>query len=416
MKGRQDDDPSMTIFLFIFLAIFAMFAVGYYYRTNSGPINSVLVSFNRAHLYVISYLPGDMGDEAAYAYFKLAEKNPAEFSFHQIVSQFSYVGKYVRWIVCPVIGAFLVWGVVSKRRISEYYKREFTMQTLVENNVKEFPCMAPIANRKKSLLKEPLDEGKWRTPRQPIQFVAENKLLFDGKDKPIPKKHFINRDGTANLRSRLLKKNNNKDVALDVSRARKLFIEQLGPTFTGIDALPDYMQGLVAAFLAYGGGGRDKAQAMLDQMSLSFVEPENEGDDFDIDITGADKLIEQYKNDEELEYTVKHHESYVYPWLMALYEDFAKRKGVLPSSQFIWLRPVNNCLFCALNQMGKREPWIEAAGPWAHYQAENQAEQRIEKPHVEEAVVGLKSYMINDGWMQEPKKRFNIGQGRRSNG
>ncbi len=45
---------------------------------------------------------------------------------------------------------------------------------------------------------------------------------------------------------------------------------------------------------------------------------------------------------------------------------YAKRKGVLASSQFIWLRPYDRTLWYALNQIGGKATWAEAAGPWAH--------------------------------------------------
>ena len=77
--------------------------------------------------------------------------------------------------------------------------------------------------------------------------------------------------------------------------------------------------------------------------------------------------------------------------LLALYEA-ARTKGVLPTAEFIWLRPVNRQLWYLLNNLGRRTAWPETAGLWAHYMTEtaiarvDPSSRGIEDPQVEEAV------------------------------
>jgi hypothetical protein len=403
--NQMEKNIMFDMIMYIVLGVVLLFVIIWTYKNNAGPINAVAIGFNRAHLYVFSFLPGHAGQEAGYAYQKLGQIHPAAFTFHQIMAQFNFVGQYLRWIFAPILGCLLLWGWFSDRVVSDFYKRIFTMQTLVEQNVDEFPCMAPIANRKRSILEEPLDEGPWRTPRQPIQFVAEHKLLIGKDGKPIEAKHLIGKDGLANQRSYIIKKRNNEHTSLDIQKTKEILIAQLGPKFPGVKKLPDYQKGLAAAFMAFGCGNKSEAKKLLDQMSTSFVEPENEGDAFEIDIDGADDLINQYQDSEDLEYLTCNHVAYTYVWFAALLNDFARKKGILASSQFIWLRPVNRSLWYTLNQMGGREAWSEAEASWAHYESERLVEQPLGQPEIETAITGLYNSLVGKGWIAKTKKR-----------
>src|SRR5260363_436592 len=55
--------------------------------------------------------------------------------------------------------------------------------------------------------------------------------------------------------------------------------------------------------------------------------------------------------------------------LMALLIE-ARTLGVLPSSHFIWLKPLDRALWYALNTAGRKVPFIESAGVFNQMQAE----------------------------------------------
>ena len=88
--------------------------------------------------------------------------------------------------------------------------------------------------------------------------------------------------------------------------------------------------------------------------------------------------------------------------LLALYEA-ARTKGVLPTAEFIWLRPVNRQLWYLLNNLGRRTAW--PAGLWAHYMTEtaisrvDPSSRGIEDPQVEEAVSALGRALYEEGWI-----------------
>jgi hypothetical protein len=92
------------------------------------------------------------------------------------------------------------------------------------------------------------------------------------------------------------------------------------------------------------------------------------------------------------------HASYVNVWFTALLR-LARRRGALPSSLWIWLRPTDRTLFYALNQLGGRAAWVEAAGVWSHYAAEERKGRPLSDPDVSSAVAGLASALRGEGWL-----------------
>ena len=94
------------------------------------------------------------------------------------------------------------------------------------------------------------------------------------------------------------------------------------------------------------------------------------------------------------------HAAYELPWFMALLYR-ARQKGVLASSQFLWLRPLDRPLWYALNQCGGRAAWAEGFAPWAHYTAEEKERKTLTKPHVAPAVASLREALSAQGWLTE---------------
>ena len=94
------------------------------------------------------------------------------------------------------------------------------------------------------------------------------------------------------------------------------------------------------------------------------------------------------------------HAAYELPWFMALLYR-ARQKGVLASSQFLWLRPLDRPLWYALNQCGGRAAWAEGFAPWAHYTAEEKERKTLTKTHVAPAVASLREALSAQGWLTE---------------
>ena len=160
---------------------------------------------------------------------------------------------------------------------------------------------------------------------------------------------------------------------------------------------------LAVAFLAYAGGDKKGCVALLDAVSLSYREetgqascPLLEDGDF------ANKLKTQWERHASVlnEKCLSIHAAYELPWFMALLYR-ARQKGVLASSQFLWLRPLDRPLWYALNQCGGRAAWAEGFAHWAHYTAEEKERKTLTKPHVAPAVASLREALSAQGWLTE---------------
>jgi hypothetical protein len=118
---------------------------------------------------------------------------------------------------------------------------------------------------------------------------------------------------------------------------------------------------LAAAFLAYAGGDKKESVALLDALSRSYGE--NDGQPACSVLEDAafqkrlDAALKKHK-DITAEKTIARHCAFELVWLMALLTR-ARKKGVLASSQFLFLRPLDRPLWYALHQCGGRAAWAE---------------------------------------------------------
>ncbi|MCP4020540.1 MAG: hypothetical protein GY729_01740 [Desulfobacteraceae bacterium] len=407
-NDTQENDPIFTIMLFFFTALAGGIFLIFLYNKNTGPINAWIIYIVQLHLKAFSYLPGAPGADADLLLRSLDQCSPKDFTFAQVMSQISFVGGYLRWMVMPFLAGLFLVLLFSKKcmSVTDYYKTRHTLKTLLKSQVKEFPCMAPVANRKKSLLDEPLDKGRWRAARHPVQFAAAHRLLTY-KNLSIDNKHLIRQNGLVNEDSYLLKDNNHRHIRLCTSKTRELFALQLGRPFKGFQSLKNHHTGLAAAFMAFGCGKKDQAQQLLDQMSLSFKEPAAPASEFKMDITGAKKIINQYKNHPEFKTFTGKHQAFINVWMVSLLE-FARQKGVLTCPQFIWLRPMDRSLWYALNQTGGQTAWVEAAGVFAHFQAEETLGRNIPFPQMETAIQGFSAILESAGWLPSTSQQGDV--------
>ena len=75
--------------------------------------------------------------------------------------------------------------------------------------------------------------------------------------------------------------------------------------------------------------------------------------------------------------------------VMAAMLELSRCDGVLATSEFVWLKPLDRQLWYVLNDMGRQTPSIESAGVFAHLAAEKKFGRPLRVPMVDEAVVAL---------------------------
>jgi hypothetical protein len=252
--------------------------------------------------------------------------------------------------------------------------------------------------RGKSLLDpKSYDAGYWRIARSPIQFAAENGLLIDDEGNPLKPDQLLHR-GLGHADAPAFGK-----ARLDEQKNLTILLAQLGPVFGGLSSLTAHRKALAAAFLAYADGEKEAGVDILDALSRSYVEqdgkpgcPVLENADFQ---KRMDAALERHKSI-LADSLMERHTAFELPWFMALLTR-ARKKGVLASSQFLWLRPLDRSLWYALHHCGGRVAWAEGFAAWAHYAAEEKAGKALADPHVAPAVASLREALDAQGWLTD---------------
>jgi len=76
-------------------------------------------------------------------------------------------------------------------------------------------------------------------------------------------------------------------------------------------------------------------------------------------------------------------------FLMGLLEEARRHGGILASAEFVWLKGVDRPLWYALNNLDRRNVFVEGLAAMVHYQAEVLQGRALTEPRVEEAIEGL---------------------------
>lgn len=179
--------------------------------------------------------------------------------------------------------------------------------------------------------------------------------------------------------------------ALLLDRARAIFGKQLGHMWQGVNALRDHERCLFAAFAAQINNDTELAQQIIDDLAMAYLRARKAKDIKQINSLHANKALQQYGNSKEVQKIVSRH-GYVRTALISMLEK-ARNNGVLPPNWFRWLKTVDRVTWYALNDLGLDVASVEAAGIRAHWLAESMGKAPIVNPMIENAVIGLKTYL-----------------------
>lgn len=390
MNGRDSRDDHL--FLWCAILVFVFVVLPALYVAHADSVNGPLLTLAKAQIQVFT----PFFEEAQTAWARIAEADPTSLSWDTMHKVLRYTGSWIRWPFALLLVLFGVAAIFMGREGG--LVRRFNMESLLKNNAESFPCLRPVVGRGKYLLSpKSYDSGLWKVARTPVQFALEHGLLLDDAGKAIlPEQALKNGLPSTELPAW-------GNARLDEEKALVVLTEQLGKRFEGYAGLSPCRRALAAAFLAYAGGNKKGCVALLNSVSLSYAEnneqascPVLEDDSF------VGKLEKQWECHSSIlnEKCLSIHAAYELPWFMALLYR-ARQKGVLASSQFLWLRPLDRPLWYTLNQCGGRAAWAEGFAPWAHYMAEEKEGKVLSEPHVQPAVASLRQALAAQGWLTE---------------
>jgi intracellular multiplication protein IcmP len=178
--------------------------------------------------------------------------------------------------------------------------------------------------------------------------------------------------------------------------AKRVFTLQLGPIWDGFDRCPPHAQALAAVFMAR--MNRDKAAALRILRAL-----DKSTSDGTPDYSVGLSVLKKYQNDEKVQEVVSKH-AYLLTAMASLLKA-SRDDGVMPSADFLWLKPIDRRLWYMLNCIGRQTPFVEVGGPFAHWLAERASGRPLLVPMIDESIkaleVAIKEIKLSPKELQE---------------
>ena len=285
--------------------------------------------------------------------------DPVTVDWAQLVLLTGLVGNYVRY---PIVAILVILAVyLYKSDITLKFRRAHDMQTLRAQEQYNWPAIMPVV--KQDLVSADINKGPWAMALTPMEFARKYQLLKKDDallDNPVP-----GQEMTAGVRR---------------GDAKRVFTLQLGPYWSGFDQCPPQARALAAIFMARMNRDRESASKILESLdkSCSAGKP---------DFSMATSVIRKYENSENVQAIVTKH-AYLLT-VMASLLDASRDDGVVPSAEFLWLKPIDRRLWYMLNCVGRQTPFAEVGGPFAHWRAEQAMSRRSLVPMIDEAIKAL---------------------------
>ncbi len=397
-NNRATDNPILVFGVGIFLVFFLILPM--LYATNRELFNAIILEISLFQLGFFTHF----SEKAIENYQTILAFNPADMSWQEVKTVLRYSGALARY---PFMLLLLIMGIVAiflKKKNNLY--RQFSMKSLSEHNQEFYPCIAPVVGKGDYLQStKSFDEGHWKIARTPVQFCVENKLVTYPDEKEITWQDTF-KNGLPDMDLPAY-----GNMVLQKEKCNTVFLEQLSNKTRAFEELPIERQVFVSAFLAYGNDDKETAIKMFNTCSLSYIE-----DDKPTCKCFSDKEFIKFVQETYAKYAdikskfIARHLSYELPYLMALLY-FARKKGILASSQFLFLRPIDRPLWYTLHQCGGQTAWAEGLAPWLHFQDEENENKTLTEFKVENGYEYMHKVLAGQGWLLEAEEEESVSEG-----
>ena len=405
--GGESHHSNEVGFLILALLLGGM---GYMFWSRiGGQVESVSIAVARWFLFPFLWVP-DTKILQVFDVLPRFSANPSRLSIPTTLEIWSYVCRFWSAVLIPVMG-WMFFDLYKREKIVRKFRRTHGMESLLEDMSKIFPTQQ--AALKSRYWEKDSVSGRWSSPVHPYIWAVGKKCIRD-----------LDADGHIDLKSLRIENGfplkpssyDPRRYALDRDNALMAFSGQLDlvPSPSPRRDLVSYpfpVRLLVCVFMMKGVGGKgDESMALLDKAATLFEVRKNEPVLPAFDEEKINKAIGELAKHPDVKNVLDTH-AFMVPTMIGLLQ-FARRKGVLVSPNFIWLRPMHTVLWRALNQVGNTVAWIESAGAMAHFQAEEALAivrgkpSPIFEPKVEEAVRGLELFLMdeNENWISDPSR------------
>lgn len=287
--------------------------------------------------------------------------DPMAMTFKEVMKVGDAVGSDLRYPLVLLI--FILAVLIYFTNSTRVYRHKYSMRDLLQMESSNWPQVSPVTQL--DLVKTDIDKGPWAMAMTPMQFCKRYQLLEEHKRQ--------RQEGM------IRKEWNRIEVTLKRGQANKIFSMQLGSLWQGTGKLPIHTRALFAIFAARFNGDSKSAFNLIKKINTSYATK--------LDFTGADELCKKYESTKAVKKLIQSH-AYVLT-VMASMLDAARLDGVQAMADFLWLKVVDRRLWYMLNTVGRQTPFVEVAGPFAHWIAERAIGRRLLVPVVEEATNAL---------------------------
>lgn len=352
-SGQNSDDALAPIWITVFILI----ASSLLWYFNHTVIVQFIFKVNIIQAKIVNlFWPGEPLGPAV----QLMETvNPSLVDWKSLVDITSQVGEYIRYfygVIIVILALFLY-----QKDITNKFCKIYSMKTLRSQEQENWPSIAPVV--KQDLINTSIDEGPWAMALSPMEFARKYHLLK--KNDLLVDNNAPGQEMTASLKK---------------ADAKRVFTMQLGPIWEDFDHCQPHVRALAAIFMARINRDKDSANKISAELSKSYAVGK-------INYNAAFPTLEKYKNS-TLVQEVVHRHAYVYTMMASLLEA-ARDDGVVPSSEFLWLKPIDRRLWYVMNCVGRQTPFAEISGPFAHWKAEKVMNRPSLTPMIDEAVKAL---------------------------
>jgi intracellular multiplication protein IcmP len=349
----QSDDSAGILWIVAAILIFSSI-FGYIFKKQ---IISVYFKIKLFEISVVSIFTSRLADTQ----YVMQSTDPLKLSYMDVLKLGEAVGDYLRFPL--VIILFALAAVVYFKNTTRVFKRTYSMKQLAMLEQVNWPQITPVVGL--DLVKANIDQGPWAMAMTPMQFCKRYQLLEEHKAQP--------REGMTR------KEWNRIEVTLKRGQANKIFVLQLGATWQGVDKLSPHARALLAVFAARQQNDTKAAENLLANINRSSAKK--------LDFTSADELLKKHIDKKPIQQIIQSH-AYVLT-VMASMLVAAREDGVQASADFLWLKPIDRRLWYMLNTVGRQTPFVEVAGPFAHWVAEREIGRPLLVPMVDEATNAL---------------------------
>jgi intracellular multiplication protein IcmP len=353
--GGGEGGDSMDLLWGVAFIVAICLALWFFAR---GPILKVLFTLKLGEIWIISKFTDSI--LPIRDYILAAYDHPTQVTFTQATAWLHEVGMPLR-----IPTALIVLGMAAYvffKHPTLKFKNVYTTERLRQVEKEIWPQITPIVDL--DLVNTPIDEGPWAMAESPMEFAKKRKLL---EELPRPVDPLLARLGLT-------------EVKVIETLAHAEFVKQMGPPFEDLNKMPIHAKALFAIFAARANNDAGGAAKLTAQIAASSAGGK-------MDFSGVMPLMRKHYNTKPIAKILGQH-AYLYTVLSSTLE-LARTTGVLPPSDFLWLKPLDRKMWYMMNSTGRRTPFVEVAGPFSHWLAEKALQRKITQPMVDQAIKGL---------------------------